>query len=62
MWPAGGQLKTCGAQIEDMHVMTAAAPTNPITPVTYTGFRFAPRKNYYQTFQAGVQAKLAVSS
>ena len=41
--------------------MTAAAPSNPITTVTYTGFRFAPEQDYYQSFQAGVLANLAVS-
>ena len=43
-----------------MKVMTASAPANPITPVTLTGFEFAPKENYYETFQAGVLAKLAV--
>lgn len=43
-----------------MKVMTASAPANPITPVTFTGFDFAPKENYYETFQAGVLAKLAV--
>lgn len=40
--------------------MTASAPANPITPVTFTGFEFAPKENYYETFQDGVLAKLAV--
>ena len=48
------------AQVKDMKVMTAAAPSNPITPVTYTGFQFAPKQDYYQAFQGGVLAKLAV--
>ncbi len=43
-----------------MKVTTAAAPSNPITPVTYTGFQFAPKQDYYQSFQGGVLAKLAV--
>ena len=47
------------AQVKDMKVMTAAAPSNPITPVTYTGFQFAPKQDYYQAFQGGVLAKLA---
>ena len=42
--------------------MTAAAPSNPITPTTYTGFQFAPKQDYYQSFQGGVLAKLAVSA
>ena len=40
---------------------TAAAPLNPITQVTFTGIQFTPRQNYYQTFQSGTSAKLAVS-
>ena len=43
-----------------MKVMTASAPANPITPVTFTGFEFGPKENYYETFQAGLLAKLAV--
>lgn len=43
-----------------MKVMTTSAPANPITPVTFTGFELAPKENYYETFQAGVLAKLAV--
>lgn len=50
----------CAAQVVDMEVMTASAPANPITPVTFIGFEFAPKENYYETFQAGVLAKLAV--
>ncbi|CAL5229539.1 g12886 [Coccomyxa viridis] len=46
--------------VQDMKVTTAAAPSNPITPVTYTGFQFAPKQDYYQSFQGGVLAKLAV--
>ena len=49
-------------QIEDLEVHTAAAPPNPITQVTLTGFQFTPRHNYYQTFQYGTSAKLAVGS
>ena len=41
--------------------MTAAAPSNPITPLSYTGFQFVPKQDYYQSFQAGVLARLAVS-
>ena len=40
---------------------TAAAPPNPITHVTFTGFQYTPKRNYYQTFQSGTSAKLAVS-
>ena len=47
-------------QIEDMEVYTAAASPNPITHVTFTGFQFTPKRNYYQTFQSGTSAKLAV--
>ena len=48
------------AQVKDMKLMTAAAPGNPITPVTYTGFQFVPKQDYFQSFQGGVLAKLAV--
>ena len=47
-------------QIEDLEVHATAAPPNPITHVTFTGFQFTPKRNYYQTFQSGTSATLAV--
>lgn len=45
-----------------MKIVKMAAPSNPITPMTFTGFHFAPKQDYYQSFQGGVLAKLAVSA
>ena len=64
MYAADSQLRSVlrDMQIEDLEVHAAKAPPNPITQVTFTGFQFTPRHNYYQTFQSGTLAKLAVSS
>jgi hypothetical protein len=47
-------------QVPDMSVHTAAAPANPISGVTFTGFDFDPQEKFYAAFQGGVLGKLAV--